>query len=382
MPTDNFVDDDEARTAKALAAKMSVSPDRVRVVLMRDTGRGPSPPGSRERAPSGSSPREQRPDATRRNADTPNLLVGRFEAGLRLADGRWRVLSPAISRIDVWHLEALAWLIGILLAVAPIAWFFARRLSAPIAAFASAAERLGKDPRGEPITVAGPREIAAAALAFNEMQTRLRRYVDDRTTMVAAIAHDLRTPLMRLALRLQKATPDVRAPSEADIREIEDMVTAALSFVRDFSKPVSRTRMALRALIETVVDDMTDLGRDVELAPGGDATLDADLAGLKRMFVNLTGNAVAYGNAARVSLLIDPQYAVVEIVDRGPGIPEEELDRVFEPFYRLERSRNRETGGTGLGLASARAVARAHGGDVVLKNSPNGGVLAQITLPL
>src|SRR5262249_21628561 len=152
--------------------------------------------------------------------------------------------------------------------------------------------------------------------------------------------------------------------------------------VRDTGRAPRRQRLSLRALTESVADEMADLGADVAVEPGDDIVIDADVSGLKAMLANLIGNAVAYAGQARVTLSRPDGHALIEVPDNGPGLSEDLLERVFEPFFRAELSRNRETGGSGLGLASARAVARAHGGDVTLSNRPEGGLLARVLLPL
>jgi signal transduction histidine kinase len=309
------------------------------------------------------------------------VLFGHFSAALHLPDGHWRVVRPAKQGIEPWHWRMLLWLLGLLVAVAPFAWWVARRIAQPIGLFAAAAERLGRDPRADPIPVEGPAEVATAAQAFNEMQARIRRYVDDRVTMAAAMAHDLRTPLMRLSLRVEKAG-ELRAPMEADIAEMREMIGAALAFVRDIGRPPRRQKLSLRALVESIADEMADLGADVVVELGDDVVIEADIAGLKALLANLIGNAVAYAGQARIRIARPDGDALIEVADNGPGLPEDLLERVFEPFFRAEPSRNRETGGSGLGLASARAVARAHGGDITLINRPEGGLLARVLLPL
>jgi signal transduction histidine kinase len=214
------------------------------------------------------------------------------------------------------------------------------------------------------------------------MQARIRRYVDDRVTMAAAMAHDLRTPLMRLSLRVEKAGPDLRPAMEADIAEMREMIGAALAFVRDIGRPPRRQKLSLRALVESVADEMADIGADVMVELGDDIVIEADVAGLKSLLANLIGNAVAYAGHARVRIARPDGHALIEVADDGPGLPDDMLERVFEPFFRAEPSRNRETGGSGLGLASARAVARAHGGDITLINRAEGGLLARVLLPL
>ena len=310
------------------------------------------------------------------------LLFGDFTASLRLPDGNWRSARSARSgSVDFWRWRALMWLVAATLAMAPIAWILSRRLARPIALFARAADRLGRDPRAPPLEVEGPPEIAGAAAAFNEMQARLQRYVDDRSMLTAAIAHDLRTPLMRLSLRLESAPEPLRTATENDIRDMEAMIAAVLGFMRDLSAPISRQRLDLRSLVESVTDGFADRGDAVTLLPGDALVIDGDRPGLKSVVGNLVGNAVAYAGGAEVELGENAGEAWVLVSDRGAGLPPDMLERVFQPFFRMEQSRNRATGGAGLGLASARAVARAHGGDVILSNRAGGGLVARLTLP-
>lgn len=310
------------------------------------------------------------------------LLFGDFAASLQLADGSWRTArSTRAGSVDFWRYRALMWLVAATLAMAPIAWILSRRLARPIALFSRAADRLGRDPRAPPLEVEGPPEIAEAAAAFNEMQARLQRYVEDRSMLTAAIAHDLRTPLMRLSLRLESAPEPLRTATENDIRDMEAMISAVLGFLRDLSAPISRQRLDLRSLVESVTDGFADRGDAVTLAAGDGLVIDGDRPGLKAVVGNLVGNAVAYAGGAEVELGADEREAWVQVSDRGPGLPPDMLERVFQPFFRMEQSRNRATGGVGLGLASARAVARAHGGDVTLENRPGGGLVARLSLP-
>ena len=308
-------------------------------------------------------------------------IVGDFTAAVRRSDGHWLKIEP-VPGFEPWRWFVLIWLVLSALAVAPFAWALAHRLAKPIGAFAAAAERLGRDPRAAPLELDGPAEIAEAAHAFNQMQARLNRYVDDRAIVIAAIAHDLRTPLMRLGLRIETAPETLREPCENDIREMQAMISAAMTYVRDTSKPGVRRPLDLRSLAETVVDDLSDHGEAVSLDTGEPLVLDGNPVALKAMLSNLVCNAVKYAGGAEVSLARVDGHVVIEVRDDGPGIPAEDLERVFEPFFRGERSRNRDTGGIGLGLASARAVARAHGGDVMLENRGSTGLLARVTLPV
>jgi len=309
------------------------------------------------------------------------LVFPPFSAALREADGRWRVVEPPDPLLSPWQLRLLTWFTVGALLTAPLAYLLARRLTRPIRTFADAADRLGRDPHAPPMAAEGPAEVRLAVSAFNDMQAKLRRYVEDRTAMVAAIAHDLRTPLMRLRFRIESAPPDAREKMEADIAQMDGMVSAVLAFVRGDGERAPRVRLDLRALAQSVVDDLAELGMEAVLLPGPEATVDGDPVGLRRMLTNLVENAVKFGARARVGLALDPGSAMIVVEDDGPGVPEAELEQVFEPFHRLEASRNRSTGGVGLGLAVARSVARDHGGDIRLSNRPEGGLRAMVRLP-
>lgn len=364
-PRDNLEDPEERRLRLDLARSLVADPDEVRVV-MRDGGpAGPLPggPGMPPRAGAG-----------------PQGAI----AALRVADGQWRsVQARPGGWIQPWQRRALLWFLGTVLVVCPLAWAFARGLTAPIRGFADAAERLGRDPRAPPLQLeGGPAELGAAADAFNAMQARLRRYVEDRTAMVAAIAHDLRTPLTRLAFRLEAAPDVLRDKAAADIAEMQEMIGATLDFVRDAQAAPNRSPLDLSALAESVVDDLRETGLRVEFEASDRLVLTGDASGLRRMISNLLLNAAKHGGAALARVRRDGDAAVLEVDDEGAGLPEAELTRVFEPFYRAEASRNRETGGIGLGLAVVRTVAHAHGGTVDLANRPEGGLRARVAIPL
>jgi signal transduction histidine kinase len=310
-------------------------------------------------------------------------LVGEFSAALQGADGRWTVVRPSDEPFpNDWQRRMMLWLAGCLLLVAPAAWWFANRITAPIHGFAEAAERLGRDPRSPPLTLSGPAEIGKAAQAFNDMQVRIKRYVDDRTAMVGAISHDLRTPLSRIRFKLEAAQPNKDAIL-SDVAQMEQMIASVLAFIRDASEPRRRERLELLSLVECVVDDAALLGGEVQIADGASLLVDGDPLALQRLFANLVDNALKYGHEANVAVSRDGGQALVEIADKGPGLPDSELEAVFQPFYRSGGARNldKENGGVGLGLAVARSVARAHGGDVELMSKPD-GLTARVTLPL
>ncbi len=311
------------------------------------------------------------------------FFVAPFDIGVRRADGRWAVVRPQPAfGLDPWQIRIALWFVLTAIATAPVAYVFARRLSSPIKLFADAAERLGRDPRAPPLELKGPSEIGVAVRAFNDMQERLRRYVEDRTAMVGAIAHDLRTPLTRLRFRIEGLPDDQRAKMSADIDQMEEMISAALNFVRDTSRPRERTPLELSSLLESLCDEMAETGRDTEVSFGEKVVLEGDPMALRRLFSNLLENAVKFGGRARTRVFRDANNAFVEIEDDGPGIPPSDREKVFEPFYRREPSRSRQTGGIGLGLAVVRSIARGHGGDVDLINRVGGGLTARVQLPI
>lgn len=378
-PSEAAQDPRDISVGSHLATLLGVEPTLIRVHIYRP----PEfylPKDFVEAKPLG---KERPTDAAGEPGLREDFLIGGFEAAMQMPNGAWRVVEARGGPLEPWQWQSLIWVVGTMLVTVPVAWFISRRIAEPVGMFAAAAERLGRDPSTPPLPdIDGPPEVVAAVVAFNEMQGRIKRYVDDRTTMVAAIAHDLRTPLMRLTLLLEDTPEAVRVASEDEIREMSERIRAALALVRDVSHSPKRQKLNLRTLIESVVDEKADRGEDAQLEDGPDVTVEADIAGLRAMFANLIENAVQYGNSARVRLRQETGLVLVEVLDGGPGIPEDELEKVFQPFYRLETSRSRGTGGSGLGLASARAVARNHGGDIVVSNRPVGGLVACVTIPV
>jgi signal transduction histidine kinase len=311
------------------------------------------------------------------------MLLGQFELGVRRADGRWLVVSPTSAfGIDPWQQRLFLVLAIAAIAVSPLAWWFARRLAAPIAALAAGAERLGRDPSAPSLNIRGSAEVTLAVNAFNEMQERLRQYVEDRTEMIGAIAHDLRTPLTRLRFRIEAAPEELRVKLASDIDQMEAMVSATLAFVRDASRSHERVKLEITSLVETIMDEAAETGADASAEASARVVVDGDPVALRRLITNLVDNALKFGSTARGRVFVENEMAVVEIDDNGPGIAEDQIERAFEPFHRLETSRNRDTGGIGLGLAVVRAIARGHGGDVSLKARTEGGLRARVRLPL
>jgi signal transduction histidine kinase len=309
-----------------------------------------------------------------RHSHPPTALVS-----VHLSDGSWLNFAAPLSPPNepLWRPRFFAPLGSGLLVVIVLSVFAVRRAAKPLALLAAAAQRLGRDVTAPPVPVSGPREVRAAAQAFNEMQTRLRRFVEDRTELIAAISHDLRTPITRMKLRAEFVEDEEeRSKMLADLDDMEEMICATLSFARDDVARETRGPVDLAAVLKDLCDvfDATYQGPDSLTVTGG-------AAGLKSAFANLLENANKYANGARVTLAAGDGQVTVVAEDDGPGIPQEELDRVFTPFYRLETSRNRDTGGVGLGLAVARSAIRKHGGDICLTNRTGGGLRAVVTLP-
>lgn len=305
----------------------------------------------------------------------------------------WLTVAVRMPPPQPWHSPAfLAAFVLMTVVAAGLTIWAVRRLTRPLRTLAAAAERLGRDVHAPPLSEEGPSEIATAALAFNTMAARIRRFVEDRTFLLTAMGHDLRTPITRLKLRAEFIEDDdQRQKIMADLDEIERMIGATLDFGRNATASEPAGPIDLALLCQTVLDEAADVRPEAAdaLAYAGPAhcTARARTGALKRALGNLVNNAISYGGAARLTL-IPPSggekggVARIEIDDDGPGIPTADLERVFQPFQRLEVSRNRETGGTGLGLPIARDILRAHGGDVTLANRPAGGVKAVVTLPV
>lgn len=314
---------------------------------------------------------------------------GHVVVGMQMQDGQWLNISGKLEPLRPWHSPTfLAAFLLMTAAAAALTVWTVRRLIAPVRTLAEAAEALGRDVNAPPLPEDGPSEVATAAVAFNTMATRIRRFVQDRTELLTAIGHDLRTPITRLKLRAEFIEDDdQRAKILADLEELEGMVSATLAFGRDARTTEPVTSIDLAELLRTVIDEAADARPDIQEKLGYDGpahmTVQARSLSLKRVFVNLVGNAVNYGELAKVRLVPpEGRMVVVEVEDEGPGIAPAHMDRVFEPFHRGEPSRSRETGGVGLGLPIARNIIRAHGGDVTLANRPSGGLRATVTLPV
>jgi signal transduction histidine kinase len=263
-----------------------------------------------------------------------------------------------------------------------IAFWTARRLARPIREFAGAAERLGVDLTAPPLAVRGPQELRSAIEAFNRMQDRLRRFLEDRTQMLAAISHDLRAPLARLRLRAELvAEGEQQRKMFDDLEVMNAMIDSALAFARDDARREPRRLVDLGALVGDVCEDVGDAGGTALYRGPRDIDIMCRPSDIRRVITNLVDNAVKYGGSARVDILRENERVVIAIDDDGPGIPPQEQERVFAPFYRLDPSRNPGKAGVGLGLSVARTIAREHGGEVTLANRDGGGLGVRVELP-
>lgn len=310
------------------------------------------------------------------------FVQGDFVAAVRTAPRQWATVAPKPEPFpNAWQRRVLWWFAAAFAVVGPLGYLFARRLARPIDQFAAAAERIGRDPSAPLAPLSGPAEIGRAAKAFNQMHNRLRRFVEDRTGMVGAISHDLRTPLARMRFRLERVPADVRVGMLHDIQQMEEMISSVLVFIRDAAEPSVRERIDLRSLVECVVDDAALLGGEAVLDPGEPVSVEVDALGVQRVLTNLVDNALKYGDRAEVRLYVEGGEAVAEVADDGPGLSPDEIERVFLPFYRGDEARGMNKGGIGLGLAVSRSIARAHGGDVRLASNGQ-GLKAQLRLPI
>ena len=295
----------------------------------------------------------------------------------------WTVArTPPPPWIPPWQRRMAVWFALSAVALSPLAWLFARALTRPIRRLADAANRLGADPLAPPLAEeAGPAELRVTAHALNRMQARLTDYVGERTTMIGAIAHDLRTPLARIAFRIEAAPEPIRDKVMGDVEQMRAMLAATIGFVRNIDSGGARVPIDLAALVGALVEQEASLGRSVAAGEISPATVLGDPIALERLVQNLIDNGVAYGGEVIASVAFGTE-ARVTIADRGAGMDEALLVRAFQPFVRGDPSRNRNTGGIGLGLTIARTIAEDHGGTLTLANRAEGGLEAVLRLPV
>jgi signal transduction histidine kinase len=299
-----------------------------------------------------------------------------------LQDGTVALFDVNVPQEPLSRLESLAPILLLLLLVCfGLAAFLVRMTTRSLDRLGRAADAIGRDPGSAPLPEAGPSEVRRVIAAFNRMQERVRRYLVERGRLLGAISHDLKTPITRLRLRAEMLPdPEVRAKMLRDLDEMQTMVGETLDFFSSVSKDTERQPVDVGALIESVCEDRREAGQALTVRGALLGPYRADPQGLRRCLDNLIENAIRYGGSADIEIADSPRHLRIEIRDRGPGIPHPDLERVFEPFYRLDDSRNMESGGTGLGLSIARNIARWHGGDVTLRNGAS-GLVAELALP-
>jgi len=312
------------------------------------------------------------------------LSAVELQLSVGLTDGRWLNVTTRFHRPPLqWAVTDVATFLISALFLGAAVWLLLRRITRPLARLAAAADRLGHGDWVDEIAPSGPAELARLTLAFNRMQARLRRFVDERARLLAALGHDLRSPLTALRVRAEMVEDDeTRTALIASINEMQEMVEATLTYARGAVGAEPGEAVELGGFLAGLVGDYAETGQEVTLTtPPEGLVLCIRPIGLRRALRNLIDNALRYGARARLSVEPGAEDVRIHIDDDGPGIPEADISRVFEPFLRLEGSRSRETGGTGLGLAIARTVLRAHGGDVMLANRAGGGLRATAILP-
>ncbi|MGE5384445.1 MAG: ATP-binding protein [Betaproteobacteria bacterium] len=302
---------------------------------------------------------------------------------VRLDDGHWVTFDTTIPReVANLPLRLVLTLAVLLISVLVLAFIAVRWITRPLKLLASAADELGRDLNRAPLPENGPVELQRAARAFNAMQLRLQSYLRERTRLLAAMSHDLKTPITRMRLRSEMLDDEpLRARFEKDLGEMEAMVAGTLDFMRGLDSREAAQPIDVMALLESLQADYAEAGQTVEITGLATAPFVGMAALLRRCLGNLLDNAILYGGQAEIVIEDDAEFLILRIRDRGPGIDKKEQEKVFEPFYRIEASRNRETGGTGLGLTIARGIVQAHGGDIALANRSEGGLEVTLTLP-
>lgn len=306
-----------------------------------------------------------------------------FLTQVRLQDGTWLTFDHQVpDELFAWPWKLLWSLVALLISVIVVTLIAVRWLTRPLNTLAQAADELGRNINRPPLEEKGSSEVQRAARAFNTMQARLVRFFRDRTRMLAAISHDLKTPITRMRLRAEILEgKEVKDKFQYDLDEMETMVQGALDFMRGMDSDESAQAVDMNALLESLQADAEEAGRQMEIEGVVQSPYVGRPLALKRCLSNLIDNAFKYGAKATVRVEDIPEGLRIRIADEGPGIPEAELEPVFQPFYRLEDSRSRHTGGTGLGLTIARNIAQAHGGTLILQNRAEGGLDAVMSLP-
>ncbi len=312
----------------------------------------------------------------------PGLQLPPFELALAQPDGAWRVVGTADAGRGQWRLQVLsALLLGAVL-IAPLAWWMARRLTRPLRRLAEVSADLDLGAREQPVPLAGAAEVRVLGQAIADARRRLRAQSEDVTAMVAAVAHDLRTPLTGLRLRADGIASPERERMIADLQRMETMIAQVLAYAQGEVAPLQRAPVDMAALARELVAPVQADGRHAQVQADTPGIVQGDALALRRALSNLVDNAVRYAGAVEIVIREAGGDLHVDVNDRGPGIPDDARARLVQPFQRLEHSRSRDTGGVGLGLAVARSVAQRHGGALELQTRRGGGLRARLRLPL
>ncbi|MBW8733046.1 MAG: HAMP domain-containing histidine kinase [Asticcacaulis sp.] len=319
------------------------------------------------------------------NGGRAELYFPGFSAAWQQKDGSYRIITPPQSLIQPWQSRLLLGFALTALLILPLAWMLSQQLTRPIIAFSDAAARMSFENNAPPILAVGSREVRQAADVLNAMQARIRKQMEGRTALMGAIAHDLKTPLARMRLRIEDLPDPVRDKLGGDISHMDGLVKSAMSFTTAHRLADQLRPLDISALAEALAEDMSAVC-PVEAADiMHNLMVRGDMVALKRILTNLIENACRYAGHCRLAVAAYDGMVTVSVVDDGPGVPPEMLETVFEPFYRIEESRNRNTGGTGLGLSVARVLAEAHGGTLTLVNRYDhdriAGLEARLSLP-
>ncbi len=326
------------------------------------------PPGDMPRDNNGQSSASAGAPSLTFGAERTDTFYPAFNAAWKLKDGTWRVITPPKVLIEPWQARLLLGFGLTALLILPLAWWLSQRLSRPIIAFSEAAAKLSVEENAPPVLSVGPREVRAAADVLNEMQTRIRKQVESRTALMGAIAHDLKTPLARMRLRIEDLPGPLREKLSGDIAHMDGLIRSAMSFTSAHKMNETLRPLDLSSLVESLSDDLCAVCTMEPPLIEQNIMVKGDGVALKRIITNLVENAGRYAGGCRIELSSRAHKAELRIIDDGPGLPLEALETVFEPFYRLESSRNRDTGGTGLGLSVARALTEAQGGSLTAAN--------------
>lgn len=309
---------------------------------------------------------------------------GYYALVVQLSDGSWLMFSAAARSWELGEWQRnLILIVLVLISTVLVALIATRHLAKPLRHFAEGARRFGADFGAPPIEPVGPIEIRQVIIAFNAMQRQLQHFINDRTQMLAAISHDLRTPLTRMRLRGEFIEdPEQQQRLFRDVDEMQAMINASLEFFRDDARLEQATSFDLAELLRTLTDDYRDQSIDIAISSPQHLVFFGRPMGIKRVVGNLLDNAVKYAQEPTIELSVDDQQVTLLVLDRGPGIAPESQEQVFAPFFRLEGSRNKNTGGVGLGLSAARAIVLGQGGTLTLSNRPDGGLEVKVLLPV